>query len=73
MQGVWFRAHTVDKAKALGVVGFVMNTPQVTMAIQIWCPIFVLVLAVMSRHTLMHCIGSVYSAQCLRASMRRGP
>ncbi|KAI3427028.1 hypothetical protein D9Q98_006970 [Chlorella vulgaris] len=30
VQGVWFRAHTVDKAKALGVVGFVMNTPQGT-------------------------------------------
>jgi hypothetical protein len=27
--GVWFRAHTVDRAQQLGLVGYVMNTAQV--------------------------------------------
>ncbi|EFN56611.1 hypothetical protein CHLNCDRAFT_144371 [Chlorella variabilis] len=30
VQGVWFRAHTQDKARQLGVVGWVMNTSQGT-------------------------------------------
>ncbi|KAI7835490.1 hypothetical protein COHA_010608 [Chlorella ohadii] len=30
VQGVFFRAHTVDRAKSLGLVGYVMNTAQGT-------------------------------------------
>ena len=33
VQGVWFRAHTRDKAVALGVVGFVRNLPDGTVEI----------------------------------------
>lgn len=27
MQGVWFRAHTLEKARELGISGYVMNLP----------------------------------------------
>ena len=33
VQGVFFRAHTVDRAKSLGLVGYVMNTAQVHCAV----------------------------------------
>ncbi len=28
VQGVWYRKHALEKAKALGLAGFVQNTPE---------------------------------------------